>query len=134
MDTAYKKLMTCYQQCRERIHIVPKVALVLGSGLGALADEIEIVDTVPYSELEGFPLSTVAGHKGRFVFGYMGTVPVVIMQGRVHYYEGYAMSDVVMPIRLMKLLGAEILFLTNAAGGINRTFSPGTLMMLTDQI
>ncbi len=134
MDTAYKKLMTCYQQCRERIHIVPKVALVLGSGLGALADEIEIVDTVPYAELEGFPLSTVAGHKGRFVFGYMGTVPVVIMQGRVHYYEGYAMSDVVMPIRLMKLLGAEILFLTNAAGGINRTFSPGTLMMLTDQI
>ena len=134
MDTVYKKLMTCYQQCRERIHIVPKVALVLGSGLGALADEIEIVDTVPYSELEGFPLSTVAGHKGRFVFGYMGTVPVVIMQGRVHYYEGYAMSDVVMPIRLMKLLGAEILFLTNAAGGINRTFSPGTLMMLTDQI
>ena len=70
MDTAYKKLMTCYQQCRERIHIVPKVALVLGSGLGALADEIEIVDTVPYSELEGFPLSTVAGHKGRFVFGF----------------------------------------------------------------
>ncbi len=87
-----------------------------------------------YSEIEGFPTSTVPGHKGRFVFGMMDGVPVVIMQGRVHYYEGYAMQDVVLPTRLMKLMGAEVLFLTNASGGINTDFSAGDFMLITDQI
>lgn len=129
-----KKVESCVQQIRERTDFVPKVALVLGSGLGALADEISIQMSLSYEELEGFPVSTVAGHNGRFVFGYIGSVPVVIMQGRVHYYEGYAMSDVVLPIRVMRLLGAEILFLTNAAGGISDKLEPGDLMLLTDQI
>ena len=87
-----------------------------------------------YSEIEGFPVSTVTGHKGRFVFGYVGKVPVVIMQGRVHYYEGYPMTDVVLPTRLMGLLGAKKLILTNAAGGINEHFRPGDFMMITDHI
>lgn len=129
-----KKVESCVQQIRERTDFVPKVALVLGSGLGALADEISIEMSLSYEELEGFPVSTVAGHNGRFVFGHIGSVPVVIMQGRVHYYEGYAMSDVVLPIRVMRLLGADILFLTNAAGGISDKLEPGDLMLLTDQI
>lgn len=134
MNTIYEKLNSCYQSCRAKTDFCPKVALILGSGLGAFAEEIQTVATIDYSEIEGFPQSTVAGHKGRFVFGYVGQVPVVIMQGRVHYYEGYAMSDVVLPVRLMKLLGADILFLTNAAGGINPEFQAGTLMMIRDQI
>ena len=87
-----------------------------------------------YAEIDGFPVSTVKGHKGRFVFGYVGETPVVIMQGRVHYYEGYPMSDVVLPTRLMGLLGAKKLLLTNAAGGVNETFKPGDFMMITDHI
>lgn len=112
----------------------PKVGLVLGSGLGGLADEIQVLGTVDYKDIEGFPQSTVSGHRGRFVFGYIEQTPVMIMQGRVHYYEGYAMEDVVLPVRLMRRMGADILFLTNAAGGISYQLSPGSLMMLTDQI
>ena len=129
-----KKLQTCLASIREKTDFKPEVALILGSGLGDYADGIQIEATVDYSEIEGFPVSTVAGHKGRFVFGYVGDVPVVIMQGRVHYYEGYAMSDVVLPIRLMRLMGAETLFLTNAAGGINQDYRPGDLMLIRDQI
>lgn len=134
MNASYEKLVSCYDSCRKRTDFQPKVALILGSGLGGFADEIQVESIIPYSELEGFPQSTVEGHKGRFVFGYVGQVPVVIMQGRVHYYEGYSMADVVLPTRLMGMLGADILFLTNAAGGINPAFQPGTLMLLRDQI
>ena len=130
----YKKLMTCVKSVREKTDFKPEVGLILGSGLGDFADGIQIEATVDYTDIEGFPVSTVVGHKGRFVFGYVGDVPVVIMQGRVHYYEGYAMSDVVLPTRLMSLLGAKKIFLTNAAGGVNETFKPGDLMMITDQI
>lgn len=129
-----KRVEKCYEQIRKITDFVPKVALVLGSGLGALADEIDVVETVDYNRMEGFPVSTVAGHKGRFVFGYIGKTSVVIMQGRVHYYEGYPMSDVVMPVRIMRKLGAEILFLTNASGGINKTFHAGDFMLITDHI
>ena len=134
MSDLYQKLETCLASVRKRTDFKPEVALILGSGLGDYADEIQIEQTISYTEIEGFPTSTVAGHKGRFVFGYVKGVPVVIMQGRVHYYEGYAMTDVVLPVRLMKLLGAEILFLTNAAGGVNFDFHPGDFMMITDQI
>lgn len=134
MQTEYAKIQQCYEACRKITDFQPRIGLILGSGLGALADEIQCEAIVPYESLPGFPHSTVAGHQGRFVFGYMEGLPVVIMQGRVHYYEGYTMEEVVMPVRLMKLLGVQILFLTNAAGGINRSFQPGTLMMLTDQI
>ena len=134
MNEMQQKVENCYKQLREKTDFIPRVALILGSGLGALADELEAEAVVPYSEIEGFPVSTVAGHKGRFVFGKIGKTPVVIMQGRVHYYEGYAMSDVVLPTRLMRRMGAEVLFLTNAAGGVSRKVSPGDLMLLTDQI
>ncbi|MDO4275367.1 MAG: purine-nucleoside phosphorylase [Eubacteriales bacterium] len=134
MHPVYEKLLSCYESVREQVDFVPRLALVLGSGLGGLADEIDVVRTLDYGEIQGFPVSTVPGHKGRFVFGYIGKVPVVIMQGRIHYYEGYPISDVVLPIRLMKMMGAEILFLTNAAGGVNHEFCPGDFMMITDQI
>ncbi len=128
------KLQTCLASIRKKTDIKPEIALILGSGLGDYADGIQIETTVDYSEIEGFPVSTVTGHKGRFVFGYVGEVPVVIMQGRVHYYEGYPMTDVVLPTRLMGLLGAKKLILTNAAGGINEHFRPGDFMMITDHI
>lgn len=134
MNPVYEKLMTCVESVKAKVDFRPEVALILGSGLGDYADEIEIVQTVDYTDIEGFPISTVAGHKGRFVFGYVDKTPVVIMQGRVHYYEGYPMSDVVLPTRLMGLLGAKKLILTNAAGGVNFDFKPGDFMMLTDHI
>lgn len=132
--TPIEKLQKCYESFRSKVDFVPEVALILGSGLGALADEIDIVSTLSYDEIEGFPKSTVPGHKGRFVFGYMDGVPVVIMQGRVHYYEGYSMQDVVLPTRLMKMMGAKVLFVTNASGGVNPSFSAGDFMLITDQI
>lgn len=134
MTKAYERLLECYQCFKEKIDFKPKVALVLGSGLGDYAESIRIEATLGYHEIKGFPVSTVSGHKGQFVFGYVGEVPVVIMQGRVHYYEGYSMEDVVLPTRLMKMMGAEILFLTNAAGGVNYDFAAGDFMMITDQI
>ena len=132
--TAYEKLCKCLACVREKTDFEPEVALILGSGLGALADEIKPVATVDYHDIEGFPVSTVAGHRGRFVFGYFGKTRVVIMQGRVHYYEGYSIEDVLLPTRLMRLMGAKVLFLTNAAGGINKGFRAGDFMLLTDHI
>lgn len=131
----FDKLQSCYESVRKLTDFVPKVALVLGSGLGDFAEAaVDIKCTVDYSQIEGFPVSTVPGHKGRFIFGYVGGCPVVVMQGRVHYYEGYPMTDVVLPTRLMKMLGAEVLFLTNASGGINAQFSAGDFMLITDHI
>ncbi len=130
----YHKLMTCISSVREKTDFKPEVGIILGSGLGDYADGIKIEASVEYSEIEGFPVSTVKGHKGRFVFGYVENVPVVIMQGRVHYYEGYAMPDVVLPIRLMGMLGASKVILTNAAGGVNENYQPGDFMMITDHI
>lgn len=130
----YQKLKTCLESIRKKTDFRPQVGLVLGSGLGDYADEIRTEAVIEYGTIEGFPVSTVAGHKGRFVFGYVENVPVVIMQGRVHYYEGYDMADVVLPIRLMGMLGAEKIILTNAAGGVNETFCPGDFMMITDHI
>ncbi|MCI8796149.1 MAG: purine-nucleoside phosphorylase [Dorea sp.] len=130
----YNKLTTCLASIREKVDFKPERALILGSGLGDYADEIKVTDTIAYTEIEGFPVSTVKGHKGRFVFGYVENTPVVIMQGRVHYYEGYQMSDVVLPTRLMGMMGAKKIILTNAAGGINDAYNPGDLMMITDHI
>lgn len=134
MNPVYEKLMKCYESVKQRIDFKPEIALVLGSGLGDYGDNIEVVATLNYHDIDGFPVSTVPGHKGRFIFGYVNDVPVVCMQGRVHYYEGYPMSDVVLPIRLMKMMGAKVLFLTNAAGGLNYDFAPGDFMMITDHI
>ena len=134
MNADYEKLMKCYECVQQKISFRPELALILGSGLGDYADTMEVVETLDYHDIEGFPVSTVPGHKGRFVFGYAGGVPLVAMQGRVHFYEGYRPQDVVLPVRLMKLMGAKVLFLTNAAGGINRSFSAGDLMLITDHI
>ena len=134
MNVNYEKLMKCFECVQQKITFTPEIALILGSGLGDYADTMEVVETLDYHDIEGFPVSTVPGHKGRFVFGYAGGVPIVAMQGRVHFYEGYKPQDVVLPIRLMKLMGAKVLFLTNAAGGINRSFNAGDFMLITDQI
>lgn len=134
MCDIYKKLISARDYVREKVNFVPEVAIILGSGLGGLADEIECVGSVSYHDIPFFPVSTVVGHEGRFVFGYLEGVPVVAMQGRVHFYEGYDIHDVVMPVRIMGLLGAKKLILTNAAGGINRGFAQGALMMITDHI
>ncbi len=134
MNPVYEKLMKCYESVKEKVKFTPKVALVLGSGLGDYAEDIKITATLDYHDIEGFPVSTIPGHKGRFVFGYVEETPVVIMQGRVHFYEGYSIQDVVLPIRLMKLMGAEVLFLTNAAGGVNFDFHAGDLMLMKDHI
>lgn len=134
MSLVYEKLCRCYKSVREKTNFVPKVALILGSGLGDYAKNIRIVDTISYTEIEDFPTSTVSGHEGKFIFGYIGDVRVVCMQGRVHYYEGYPMTDVVLPTRLMGMLGAKYLFLTNAAGGVQAGMKAGDLMMITDQI
>ncbi len=134
MSKRYERLEKCYKCFKEKIDFTPDVALVLGSGLGDYADGIKQEAVLDYKDIEGFPVSTVAGHKGRFVFGYVGDVKVVVMQGRVHYYEGYSMEDVVLPIRLMKLMGAKVLFLTNAAGGVNYDYHAGDFMLISDQI
>ena len=134
MNPVYEKLMRCYESVKKRIDFKPEIALVLGSGLGDYGDSIQVVDTLDYHDIDGFPVSTVPGHKGRFIFGYVKDVPVVCMQGRVHYYEGYPMTDGVLPIRLMKFMGAKVLFLTNAAGGLNYDFAAGDFMMITDHI
>lgn len=134
MNVNYEKLMKCFECVQQKITFKPEITLILGSGLGDYADTMEVVETLDYHDIEGFPVSTVPGHKGRFVFGYAGGVPIVAMQGRVHFYEGYKPQDVVLPIRLMKLMGAKVLFLTNAAGGINRSFNAGDFMLITDQI
>lgn len=134
MTSTYKKLTEAYDTIKDRIPFIPKVGLVLGSGLGDYGDSATAEAVIPYEEIEGFPKSTVEGHKGRFLFARIEGTPVVMMQGRVHYYEGYPIHDVVMPIRLMKLMGAEVLFLTNAAGGMGDGFQAGDFMMITDHI
>lgn len=130
----YQKLRKALESVRSQTSFVPEIGLVLGSGLGEYGESIQREKVVPYKEIEGFPVSTVKGHKGQYIFGYVRNIPVVIMQGRVHYYEGYKMSEVVLPIRLMGLMGIQKLILTNAAGGIHSGFRPGDFMMLTDHI
>lgn len=134
MGKVYDKLIKCYDCFKEKIDFEPKIALVLGSGLGDYADGIKVVAELDYHDIEGFPVSTVPGHQGKYIFGYVDEVPVVCMKGRVHYYEGYNITDVVLPVRLMKLMGAKVLFLTNAAGGINTSFQAGDFMLIKDHI
>ena len=119
---------------RQRTTYTPKVAIVLGSGLGALADSVENADFLPYSELPNWPVSTVIGHSGRLVIGQLEGREVLVMQGRTHYYEGYSMGQITLPIRVSQRLGVEILILTNAAGAVHPEFEPGDLMLLTDHL
>lgn len=134
MSEIYNKLLNYKESVRSVTDFVPSIGIILGSGLGGFADKLKTVAVVPYGDIEDFPVSTVSGHEGRFIFGYLDTVPVICMQGRIHYYEGYKMTDVVMPVRLMKLLGAKAVILTNASGGINKDFKAGDLMLIKDHI
>lgn len=134
MNPILEKVQNCVASIREKTDFVPEVAIVLGSGLGDYANDIKVVAEVDYHDIEGFPVSTVPGHAGKFIFGYVDDVAVVCMKGRVHYYEGYPISDVVLPTRLMKMLGAKVLFLTNASGGINPSFHAGDFMLIKDHI
>lgn len=119
---------------RSRINKLPRVGLILGSGLGSLAETIPNPIQVAYSSLPGFPVSTVEGHAGQFVFGDLEEQPVMIMQGRFHYYEGYSMAEVTLPVRVMQVLGIEVLVVTNAAGAVNPNFEPGEVMLITDHL
>ena len=132
----YKELNTIKEYIVSKTNFAPKAGLVLGSGLGGFSKKIEKVSEIPYSEIPDFPVSTVEGHNGSFIFGYIGSnkLPIVAMNGRVHYYEGYHMSEVVAPVRIMGMLGAKSIILTNAAGGINLSFAPGNLMIIKDVI
>lgn len=134
MNKEFEKINHCLEQIRSKTDFEPLMAVVLGSGLGGYASKMEVVCEIPYSEIDGFPVSTVQGHDGRFLFGYVESVPIVAMKGRVHFYEGYAIDDVVLPIRTMGLLGAKYILLTNAAGGIDLDFEPGDLMLIEDHI
>lgn len=118
----------------EKIGIRPAVGIVLGSGLGDLGEKIEDPVVVEYKDLPEFPVSTAPGHKGRFIVGTLSGKPVLCMQGRLHFYEGHDMADIMLPIRVMRLLGVETLILTNAAGGINQAFSVGDIMLIEDHI
>lgn len=119
---------------RTRINTQPQVGLILGSGLNGLADSIQNPTLIPYSDLPNFPTSTVHGHVGRFVIGELEGKSVIVMQGRIHYYEGYTMGQVTLPVRVMHRLGVHSLIVTNAAGGVNENFAPGDVMLITDQL
>lgn len=132
--TVKEQLDACCAFVSERIDFKPEIALILGSGLGGFAEKIEVKQTLDYKDIPNFPVSTVWGHAGRFVFGYCDGVPVAVMQGRVHMYEGYTPQEAVLPVRLLHQLGAKVLFLTNAAGGIQHGMKAGEFMLITDQI
>jgi purine-nucleoside phosphorylase len=119
---------------QSRTRYKPQVGLILGSGLGDLADAVEAADVIPYSELPYWPRSTVHGHVGRLVIGKLQNQPVMVMQGRAHYYEGYSMQEVTLPVRVMQRLGVKVIIVTNAAGAIQPEFAPGDVMLITDQL
>ncbi len=134
MTKYYEKLNSVFKYIRSITDFEPEIAIILGSGLGGFADGIKPEKIIDYSEIPNFPKSTVEGHMGRFILGYIENVPIIAMQGRVHFYEGYDIHDVVLPVRVMKMLGAEKLIITNASGGINPSFSAGELMLISDHI
>lgn len=122
------------QYIRSRLKELPQIGLILGSGLGGLADAVEGAAIIPYSDIPNWPISTVVGHHSRLVVGKLESRRVMVMQGRTHFYEGYSMNRITLPVRVMQRLGVEILVVTNAAGGVNPTFSPGELMLITDHL
>ncbi|WKZ35343.1 MAG: purine-nucleoside phosphorylase [Anaerolineales bacterium] len=122
------------QTIKRRISIQPVVGIILGSGLNGLADSVQGAVHIPYSDLANFPVSTVHGHVGRFVIGELEGRPVLVMQGRIHYYEGYTMGEITLPVRVMQRLGISSMIVTNAAGGVHPDFNPGDVMLITDQL
>ncbi len=133
MNNYYEEMQETTKFIQEKVKKIPKIAIILGSGLGTLADDIQEKITIPYKEIPNFPISTVQGHKGELIFGKLEGVPIIAMNGRFHYYEGYDLTKTTYPIRIFRLLGVETLILTNAAGGINETFKKGDLMIINDQ-
>jgi purine-nucleoside phosphorylase len=119
---------------RSRSSYHPKVGIILGSGLGALAKSVDFSTTIPYNEIPEWPVSTVIGHQGQLIFGKLEDREVIVMQGRVHYYEGYSIAQVALPVRVLQRLGIELLIVTNAAGAVNPEYTPGDLMLITDHI
>ena len=134
MENLFDKIVESADYIKSKINETPQIGLILGSGLGVLADEIENPIKISYDEIPNFPVSTVEGHKGQLVIGKLEGKTVIAMQGRFHYYEGYTMKDITFPVRVMKELGIETIFVTNAAGGSNKDFKPGDLMIITDHI
>lgn len=129
-----EKIRQTADYIRSQVSEVPQTAIILGTGLGALVDHIDDKKYIPYTQIPNFPISTVEGHSGNLIFGKLGDKPVMAMQGRFHYYEGYDMKQVTFPVRVMKALGVKTLFVSNAAGGMNKDFVVGDIMVITDQI
>ncbi len=134
MNDLYEQIEQACGVISARASIKPRVGLILGSGLGALADELEDAQTIPYAHIPGFPQSTVVGHRSELALGRLADQPVVVMRGRFHFYEGYSMQQVTFPIRVMRALGCEALIVTNAAGGLRREWAVGDLMLIRDVI
>jgi len=129
-----EKIAESAKYINQRSKIKPEIAIILGTGLGKLAEDIKEKEIIPYSDIPNFPVSTVQSHSGNLVLGKLGDKEVVAMQGRFHYYEGYSLEEVTFPVRVMKKLGADIIIISNAAGGMNRFFKRGDLMLITDHI
>ncbi|HWQ14748.1 MAG TPA: purine-nucleoside phosphorylase [Roseiflexaceae bacterium] len=134
MDDLYTQIERAREAIAARARLAPRVGLVLGSGLGALADELADAEVVPYAEIPGFPRSTVPGHRGELAIGTLAGQPAAVMRGRFHFYEGYTMQQVTFPLRLLRALGCATLLVTNAAGGLHRDWAVGDLMRITDHI
>ena len=134
MEDLKAKIAESVEFINQKSKIKPKIAIILGTGLGRLAENIEEKEIIPYSKIPNFPISTVQSHSGNLVLGKLGNKEVVAMQGRFHYYEGYSLKEVTFPVRVMKKLGADIIIISNAAGGMNRFFKRGDLMLITDHI
>jgi purine-nucleoside phosphorylase len=134
MDNLRGMITEAAEFIRLKVELVPKIGIILGTGLGSLADGIEITATVDYNDIPHFPVSTVESHAGRLLFGHLKEKPVVAMQGRFHFYEGYSMQQVTFPVRVMKELGIETLIVSNACGGLNPQFNRGDIMIITDHI
>lgn len=134
MDNYMDKMKESVDYIKEKVKNIPKIVIVLGSGLGSLSNDIQDKTIINYKDIPNFPISTVAGHKGELIFGTLEGIPVIAMNGRFHYYEGYDLFKVTYPIRIFKLLGVKSIILTNAAGGINTSFKKGDLMIIRDQL
>jgi len=130
----WEKVQETVSQIKEKINFTPEYGVILGSGLGSFIDDMEVAYTLPYNEIINFPVSTVQGHKGALVFGTIGDKKIVAMQGRFHFYEGYSMTEVTFPVRVMKFLGVKKLVVSNASGGVNPNYKVGSIVMITDHI
>lgn len=129
-----EQIKSTAEHIKRQISITPEIGIILGTGLGGLVKEIEVINSIPYEKIPNMPVSTVEGHSGKLIFGILEGKKVVAMQGRFHFYEGYSMQQVVFPVRVMKYLGVKKLFVSNASGGVNPSFEIGDLMIITDHI